>query len=243
MSEEQKNEEKKPTINTEDFINEMKRSNEAVVKKLDELKTKPKEEEKKDDDDFLNWLKDDDDKSEDENSDKITMTKDSLTRLVKDIQDKTEKKVSAVVKEELNSDKKKNYYDQLAYKDFPMLADASSEFTREVIGVMDQIAQETKSTYKLSQDINEIKRNDPHLLYSAAARVKSKFVEDGKYVPQIYAKKEQRNFNSQPHGFSGIMPRSNSEQISEQALEYAKKFNLKPSSIKRMQERIKNSSR
>lgn len=125
------------------------------------------------------------------------ITKKDLKKVVEMVADKTAKIADSKARETVNEviveRNTKVSRDRQALKDFPMIDDNRDEYDEKFLTEVDQ---------EMAGRIQRGRaKNDPDLLYDAAAAVKNRWVDQGKLAPRHLADEERRRLNNQEDNF------------------------------------------
>lgn len=180
--------------------NIIKATEAKMTSSVEDLKNKiesPKQKESDDTDDLWNTKDSDDDDVAD----------DKMTRYVERKAEEIERKVDERLDRRERVLAERSKYSSMAFDSYPELHDENSKFGKATAQEMDQIIQEQIETYGLKQSPEQIRQNDPRLLFTAAARVAMKHPEyrDKALVENI---KKQIGKQNAGYGFNPNPPKS-----------------------------------
>lgn len=137
------------------------------------------------------------DQTDDDDADDEPISKKDLKKTIQAVVDgvikKTTDQTKKIVSESLSANSTQNNVDNKTMKDFPLLHDQNSKFAKEVV-------QELRE-----MNAHGASKEDPWGLYNAAARVKSRWVDQGIYSSAHLAAHEARRFNNRD-GMFGLHP-------------------------------------
>lgn len=161
----------------------------------------------------------DDDSPEDDGDEDSYITKKYLKRFTKSLVEDLNKTTKRTVDETIESKKSKSSRDAEAAEDFPLLNNKSKEFNATFYK---EVGAEVGRKVK-----NGRFKDDPDLIYDAAAAVEKRWVNEGKYIPKALADRLNQDRNNMDDSFD-VSTTSNREGAAPTArqIELARRVGL-----------------
>jgi hypothetical protein len=189
---------------------------------------KPKEE-TKEDDSLWSFLEDDDDEKPKEKQKETYSRKEVenlMAKAAKEIEEKVSSKLDEKVEKKLTTKSIHSEWDNKAFNEFPEMFEKGAfndEFAKEINAY--------KSVYSNASD-------DPMFLYNTAARVRSRMMNEGKWLPKKVLEQQQELENARNNSinFKNVKPKE-TLKLNEYQKNFAASVGLTPERVAQLREK------